>query len=159
MKCARIQDLLKSDYLDAQLDQKLRLLVDSHLEKCPPCQALKKSLQEQRISLRAIKQKDVPPEIWQNIQSAIIEEQLKEPGNIFGLTREILKMVFSIPRPAFALAGALAVVVLAFVLGQMILGSRNPLTATTAEDALAEYRINGDTYTQNFGTSIEEYFL
>ena len=159
MKCARVQDLLKSDYLDAQLDKKLRLRVDGHLEKCPSCQELKKGLREQRISLRAIKQKEVPPEIWQNIQNAIIEEQLKEPANIFEVAREILKRAFSIPRPAFALAGALAVMVLAFVLGQMILGSRNPLIATTAEDVLAEYRINGDTYTQNFGTSIEEYFL
>ena len=84
MKCTRVQDLLKSDYLDAELNQELRRQIDSHLKKCPTCQVLKKSLRDQRISLRAIKQKDVPPEIWQNIQSTIIEERLKEPENIFG---------------------------------------------------------------------------
>jgi len=159
MKCTRVQDLLKSDYLDAELNQELRRQIDSHLKKCPTCQVLKKSLRDQRISLRAIKQKDVPPEIWQNIQSTIIEERLKEPENIFGNAWEGLKRAFSIPRPVFTMAGALATVILALVLGQVVLGRRQSVTGPIKEDTWAEYQLNGDTYTYNLGTTIEEYFL
>jgi len=159
MKCTKVQDLLKSDYMDAELNQELRRQIDSHLEKCPACQTLKQSLRDQRISLRAIKQKDVPPEIWQNIQSTIIAQRLKEPENIFGNAWEGLKRAFPIPRPAFALASAMAVVILALVLGQTILGKRQPLTVQIANETWEDYQINGETYTYNFGTALEEYFL
>ncbi len=159
MKCTRVQDLLKSDYLDAELNQELRWQVESHLEKCPTCQALKQRIESQRIGLRETKQKDVPPEIWQNIQSAIIQERLKEPKSIFGNAWEGLGRVFSIPRPAFALASAAGVLILALVAGKAILGNRQFVTTGAEEDAWAEYRLNGDTYIYNLGTDIEEYFL
>ena len=159
MKCTRVQDLLKSDYLDKELNQNLLRQVEGHLEKCPACKALKQRLESQRIALRAIKQKAVPPEIWQNIQSAISEEELKEPENIFKNAWESLKRVFSLPWPAFALASALAVVIFAFFLWQTTLDQRQFSTSPTEEDTWAAYQLNGDTYTYNLGTAIEEYFL
>ena len=68
MKCARIQDLLKSDYLDAQLDERLLLQVETHLKSCPTCKELKKELECQRTAMRQIKHQEVPAQIWQNIK-------------------------------------------------------------------------------------------
>ena len=159
MKCTRVQDLLKSDYLDAELNQKLRRQVEGHLEKCPTCQALKQQLRSQHAALRGIKQKDVPPEIWQNIQSAIMEERLKGPEDIFGYAWARLKRVFSVPRPAFALASAAAVIIFALVTGKTFFWNGQSVTGPIEEDIWQVYQLNGGMYTYNLGTAIEEYFL
>jgi len=159
MKCTVVQDILKSDYLDGELNQKLRQQIEGHLQTCPTCQASKEELESLRVALRGAQRKKVPAEIWQNIQSAIIEEQLKEPESIPGYVWTRLKRVFSLPRPALAFTSAVAVIIVSLVAGKTILNNDQYTTSTVEEDILQVYQVNGDIYTYNLGTAIEEYFL
>lgn len=159
MKCQKICDLLKSDYLDKELNNELRRAVEKHLEHCPTCRLLKEELDSQRIALRSLEQEAVPKQIWQNIQNSIIQEQLREQRNVFDYLSKGLRKVFSLPRPAFALAASFAVLIIALFVGKIILNQPGPVTTASNEDIFRDYRLNGVTEIYNFGTEIEEYFL
>jgi anti-sigma factor RsiW len=159
MKCQEVRDLLKSDYLDAELSDDLRRAIEKHLEHCPACRLLKEELDSQRVALRGLEQQEVPARIWQNIQDAILKEQLKQQKNVFGYVREGLRKLFYPPRLAFVLASSLAVCIIILFVGKIILNQRSPLDTAIGEDVFRDYRLNGFTEAYNFGTEIEEYFL
>ena len=74
MKCEKICDLLKSDYLDQELTAELRREIDEHLVQCPGCRSLKEELDSWRVALRGLGQREVPAVVWQNIQDKILKE-------------------------------------------------------------------------------------
>jgi anti-sigma factor RsiW len=159
MKCQKVCDLLKSDYLDGELSEELRRETDRHLEHCSACRQLKQELDSQRIALRGIGQQEVPAQIWQNIQNTILKEQLRQQTNIFSYARDGLRRFFYSPRPALVLAATFAVFIIALFVGRVILSQRSPLNVAIGEDVFRDYRLNGDREIYNFGTDIEEYFL
>jgi len=149
MKCKDIQELLKSDYLDGELDPGREKAVEEHLLKCPACRELEGRLKTHHEILQSAK-KDAPPEyVWQNIRRAIITE---------GTTREY--RVHFIPRPVFALATALTAIICVVVLASAIM-RHQPFYGGNGDDTLAVYTLNGETSDSinDLGTTIEEYFL
>ena len=159
MKCKKIGDLLKSDYLDGELSDELRLEIERHLKQCSACRLLKQELASQRIALRGLEQREVPTQIWQNIQNAIIDGQAKEQKGVFSQAWESFKGVFYPRRPAFVLASTLAVFIIVLFVGKIVLNQRTVIKTASDDDFLTDYRLNGFTEGYNFGTEIEEYFL
>jgi anti-sigma factor RsiW len=159
MKCKKICDLLKSDYLDGELNDKLRREIERHLGRCPACRLLKQELDSQRIALHSLEKQEVPVQIWQNIQNTILQEQIKQRKNVFSYVREGLRRLLYSPRPAFVLASSLAVCIIILFVGKLIVGQRGPFDSAIGENFFGDYRLNGFAEAYNFGTEIEEYFL
>lgn len=159
MKCSKVCDLLKSDYLDAELSKDLRREIDKHLERCSACRLLKQELDSQRIALRGLKQQEVPVQIWENVQSAILKEQSEKQKNVFSYAWEGLMRFLCPPRPAFVLITTSAVFIIILFVGKLILNQPGSFDTASNGDFFKDYRLNGFTETYNFGTEIEEYFL
>ncbi len=149
MSCKEIQELLKSDYLDGELDPAWEKAVAEHLLKCPACRELEGRLKAHHEILQSAK-KDLPPEyVWQNIRRAITTE---------GTTREY--RVHFMPRPVFILATALTAIICVVVLTSTIV--RNQFFyGVNGDDTLAVYTLNGEAgdSVNDLGTTIEDYFL
>jgi anti-sigma factor RsiW len=62
LECRQIADLL-ADYLDGSLEQRLRDLVDWHIESCPPCVAFVNTYRGTIEVTRKIPDVPIPPEL------------------------------------------------------------------------------------------------
>lgn len=159
MKCKKVCDLLKSCYLDGELSGELRAEIERHLKHCPACRLLRDELVAQQLALRGLEEQKVPAEIWQNIQNKILERQPKPQKNIFIPAWEGLRAFFYPPRPAFVLASALTVFIIALFAGKLFFNQRLTLKTTGGDDFFADYQLNGFAEVYSFDTEIEEYFL
>ena len=149
MNCKETQELLKSDYLDGELNSVQEKAVTEHLSKCPACREIEGRLKVHYEILQSAK-KDSPPEyVWQNIRRAITTE---------GTTREY--RVHFMPRPVFALATVVTAIICVVVLTSAIMRNQYFYTGN-GDDTLAVYTLNGETSdsVNDLGTAIEEYFL
>ncbi len=66
MKCRQIETLL-SPYLENELSQEKKALVDGHIKKCPKCSSLLSSMREARDSLAQIPEIDVSPSLMERL--------------------------------------------------------------------------------------------
>lgn len=161
MRCEKIQELLKSDYLDAEINKAQEEYIREHLKSCPECSKLRQELQQQRLIFRQAKQAQAPQRLWQNIREKIIAEQLKRQKSPAAGFLQSLKRSLWMPPPVFAISGAVAVIVfVTLIAGGIIQKKQSPGREEFIEIAAA-YDLNGenDDVLYNFGTNIEEYFL
>jgi len=136
MQCERVQDLLKMDYLDGELEGYSKLSVDEHITACPECRNLKNALMSQRASLKRIGPAEVPAGVWDGIKTAVA---------VSGPRPASLNLA-----PVSALAAALAIIVLVIFAGTKLF---------VPPEQPSEYSIDGDLTQYDLGTSIEEHFL
>ena len=110
------------------------------------------------------KRQEVPARVWNNIQSAIIAERLKQEQNVFARMLAGLKDIFLAPKRSLVFAriamGTMLVLILA---GTFAYNGYNGRYSGAAGDSVIveTYSINGDIEETVFGlgTSVEEYFL
>jgi len=154
MWCKKIQELLKSDYLDGQANQKEEQLVKEHLAGCGLCRKLEEELRAQQALLKNAKRIAVPESLWQNIRQGIASEEL---SGTRGLLQRLRDYVFR-PRPAFVLASALTMII--FITFFFIFAVQKRQFDDAGSD-MAVYSLNGesDDSLYSLGTNIEEYFL
>ncbi len=113
MDCKEIKKLLLTDYLDKQSDVKVRIQVQKHLGACVECRRL-----EEEIRLAAVLpfKNSAKPEaqesVWLNIKERIFERKSRQ-ASLLDVIKEKLR-VFSLPRPAFALASAMVIFLVIF---------------------------------------------
>jgi len=158
MRCKKIQELLKTDYLDGQANQREEQLVKEHLASCEQCRRLEEELRTQQAFLKNAKRIPVPEGIWQNIRQNIINEELKQTSGIMERLRDYL---FA-PRPVFVLASAFTMVI--FVIAFFALAIQKGQFSSRLDDTTSDmviYSLNGenDDLLYSLGTNIEEYFL
>ena len=149
MQCRKIQELLKSDYLDGESKQRELRDIKEHLEQCPECSRLEKELQGQRMLFQKVKRQQMPERVWQNIRDTIVEKRLHQESSIFA------------PRPLFAFAGALTALIFMVIFAGDVIQKNQPLNKLNGEEIIAGYGLNGESEDSLFtlGTDIEEYFL
>ena len=161
MRCKKIQELLKSDYLDGEVNQREERQISEHLAKCQECQRLEKELQGQRMVFEKAKRQQVPEGVWQNIRDTIVTEQLNEESRVSRGILERLRAFLFPPRPVFAIAGALAAIIFAVIVAGAIIQKKQSFSKENSAESIAGYNLNGEStdllYT--LGTNIEEYFL
>ena len=162
MLCRKIQELLKTDYLDGQVNEKQKQEIREHLLLCPKCRQLEQELQSQRLLFQKAKQHDVPERVWHNIRNAIITEGLsEEKSSSEGFFTRLRNYLFA-PKPAFVLATTLMVAIFfAFLAGVFIQKKQSLSKAYIPEGDIGVYTLSSvsDTSLYELGTDIEEYFL
>ena len=150
MLCRRIQELLKTDYLDARLSPAEEQQIKEHLTQCPRCRRLEEELQAERRIFQNASRQQVPEHIWQNIRDTIITGRLNQE-------RETKWA----PRPAFALASIFAFVILVAIFAGNFIQKKQVLSRQNDAEVVAAYSLNNQNgyLLDDLGTDIEEYFL
>ena len=161
MRCDRIREFLKSDYLDGQATGKEKQAVLEHLKQCPQCRQMEKELLAARQVLQGAKEQQVPERLWQNIRQAIVTESVSAEDAVNKSVWERMRGLIWAPRPVFALASALTAVIFIAIFAGLIIQNRLSISRLDSALSVIEYRANGDNahLLNGFGTNIEEYFL
>ncbi|MCX5656812.1 MAG: hypothetical protein NTZ48_01040 [Candidatus Omnitrophica bacterium] len=161
MQCRKIREVLKTDYLDGEVNVRKQQIIDEHLVQCPECRKLGKELQAQRLLFQKANRQQVPERLWQNIHNAIVEEGLNRETSVNrGVLWRLRESIWS-PRPVFALAGALMVIIFVVVFAGTLIQKGQSLGKENGGEMVADYNLNvesGDLI-YDLGTGIEEYFL
>ncbi len=166
MKCKKVKELILTDYLDEQLNEDQKKNIEEHLSSCGVCREYELAARKTVIEPFNNVEKQNPPEAaWHKIK-----EQIKEE-NRQGLINPFADLIRRINPFAYALKPALAVVtiiIIIFVATAIIkLPSENSEVVEVDPDNQIECMnyllgvFDQDSLTENndFGTSIEEYFL
>jgi len=161
MQCKKIQELLTSDYLDGETNQRERKFIDEHLGQCPACLRHLEELQAQRALFQKAKRQQVPERIWLDIRDNIVMERLNQESRLSRriLDLERLKGFLFPPRPVFALASALTTVIFVMIFA-VIVNQKNQYFSKENE-LFSGYSLNSDNGDSlaDLGTNIEQYFL
>jgi len=114
MKCKRVQDMIKTDYIDGELDALLKSRIDEHLRICPECRRLEETLREGTIDpLKKAELMQPSEAVWDNIRAAIEEERTRTfPAISISALRDLF--IFRKPKLAIVTAFLLAVVITFF---------------------------------------------
>ena len=154
MRCKEIQEWLKTDYLDSEASQEQERLIRAHLAACRHCREMEETLRSQRSIFQQVKQKEVPAHLWQNIYEKIMAERLKQEEGLGTKVFERLRNYLFAPKPVFVLARALAVVIF-FALFATLFFQGGPVSS----NGIYSLSSMKEDMVDDFGTSIEEYFL
>ncbi|MBF0486183.1 MAG: zf-HC2 domain-containing protein [Candidatus Omnitrophica bacterium] len=158
--CENLRELILTDYLDGEADDKARAAVDAHLLQCADCRSLLKEAQEGFVMpLETVAREAVPAEIWISLQDRISArtswaERLRE---FFGHMAGEFSYVKLVP-----VLGMAAVMLLT---GPVIL--QNSRTIQAKEKAQQEYLVgllassgnSSEAASDAAANPIEEYFL
>jgi hypothetical protein len=118
MKCDDCLNLL-TEYIDGEASEHDAASVSAHLITCISCANEFDTLTaEQEIYARYDRELNISPSMWNAIEARTAVE--RQPGNGFSL-RASLAALFATPRFGFAFSGAMAVVIVAVVVGVMYL--------------------------------------
>lgn len=161
MKCDKIQELLKTNYLDGRLNSRQKEDIKQHLEICPQCHKLEKELQSQRALFKNIGKQEVPERVWHNIRETILAENLNPELVVTnGIFQRLRELIF-IPRPVFALASAFAAVIFILVFTGISIHHQQSFIELNNEEIISDYSLtNGISNTgYDLGINIEQYFL
>lgn len=151
--CAQILELLKTGYLDNELDEVTRKQVNQHLEECPACRRMKENLEAVALLLRNAPRANPPENIWPRIQAEIRRARVKPTGNFAALHFKH----FFIKRNAFAFAAAAALVLAAVGFNFMTGRTDNGEIAPALASLLGNDEIHAPNL--NFGSDLEKHFL
>jgi len=165
MDCKIVKELITTDYVDKELDEKLMKEIAVHLRACKKCSVFEESLRKAAVEpFKNIKEIRPPEYLWERIKENIEKENTRQEQGLFVYIRNYLQLVFAIPRPIFA---ATAVIIVCIILGVILgvsLNSQHQITNYLQDqiDFISSLDVNSSnsstTNHNGFGTTIEEYF-
>ncbi|MFC1576205.1 zf-HC2 domain-containing protein [Candidatus Omnitrophota bacterium] len=153
MNCEKIQDLLITDYIDGEANEKTRRMITDHLAACDKCRVFEKTVQEKVVKPFKGAQKETPPEfIWHRVRRGIVEDGKPAP-----------RKAWFVLKPAFATAlVAMAIFAIIIVSGRLT-KDRNgvDIYITDQIEFLIEPGSSSDSDSsgQGLGTAIEIFLL
>ena len=157
VNCKQIIDLLRSDYMDNELDAPVRREVDRHLEHCPKCRKARADIEATLQPLRNASRLPTPAGLWPGIRNEIMTRQrAPKPHPAFNL-HNIFARVAGNGWNAFALAAAAMLLITAIGLNLNADRQRNVDSTLTIQGLLGNEEPREFNF--NFGSSIENYFL
>ncbi|MBF0504312.1 MAG: zf-HC2 domain-containing protein [Candidatus Omnitrophica bacterium] len=173
MNCRKIQDVLITDYIDGQLDQKHKFLIEEHLAHCLHCKEFYIITQQAVIAPFVTTAAAKPPEIiWARVREAIgAREDSEKVGTDANFVMDFLrKLVFVptfpvfFPKPVFVFSTIVTLVLMIGILPQLMI--THPTIKIDARSQM-EYLsylsgTGGDisaSDSADLGTPIEKYFL
>jgi len=160
MKCHECQEHILSGYLDNELNVDLKTAIDGHLSECNKCKEFAAIAQKAVVEPFKELQRETPPEaIWDNIKEEIEGERLEAGVDWLGKLKELLS-----PKPVFAIATIASLVLMVFVFAP---GRRQGDLARTNGVKVEHFEnidyvaglLDEQNGSEEYGTSIEEYFL
>lgn len=161
MNCKEIQELLITDYIDNEIDDRSRNEIEQHLKACKECGRFEQALKQAAVTpFEGAAKEKVPEHIWHQLKGRIESEQaVSQPVNVFDRLRTILPM----RKPVFALAAVTAAVLFILVITKIPLNGQKTVNAYLDEQLeFFSYTMNGEKNgysSMDFGTNIEKYFL
>ena len=165
MKCKKIQEIILTDYLDGQLNEKQKSSLGLHLAECKGCKEFSTYAMKNIAGLFTNAERLIPSEIvWRRIKGNIEAERPNKPGFVIGFF-ERLKGSLYIPKPVTIFVTALTFILVASLVLALYIGNQNKLnynSQKTIQDKDYYEELLSDTYTTKdtgFGTAIEENFL
>ncbi len=161
MQCRKIQELLKADYLDGELNPREQQYIKEHLVRCPQCRRLEEKLYAQHMIFQKVKRQQVPERVWQNISDAIVMQRLNQESSVNRGIFERLRDAILAPRPVFALASAVTVIIFVLVFAGNFIQKRQSFSKVNGGENIIEYNFNieSEDFVYDLGTNIEKYFL
>jgi len=170
MNCQKIQEIILTDYMDGQLDDKHKCAIEEHLAHCQHCKEFASIAQERAVKpFINVEKQEVPAVIWDQVKEAIAARGKPKTN----LIAEIYQWLSSIresvafpvfPRPVFALASVVTLILMIGILPQFMMN--NP-SVKIDEVGQVEYLslltdasggVSG-AESADLGTPIEKYFL
>ena len=166
MKCNKVKALVM-DYIDEELNQKLKHDLASHLESCPSCKEMEQTLRQTIIEpLRQAEKIKAPDRVWYQLKETIVNR--KQRVSLPGLLAQ-WSGYFRIKRPVLVPVTAMIVVILlvsVFFFRKPPFTTQDTLNAYLEEQAelLSQLAENGEEDyfgidDVSLGTSIERYLL
>lgn len=159
MRCKKIQEFLRSDYIDGEASQSESRYIKEHLAGCLECRKLEKELKAQRALFENLKQDPVPEGVWQNIRDSVVRQRLnqeEEPGVLERLRRSCFRL-----PPVYVLTGAFTLVLVVALIAGIFIQKRQEFNMAKEEESIAGYGLNGENQDMLYSleTNVEEYFL
>jgi predicted anti-sigma-YlaC factor YlaD len=164
MNCKKIQEFIITDYIDGQMGDKQKSLIDQHLVHCHACKGYLDSIKNEVVNPFVNAPKDVPDEfLWPRIKQTM-EEQQHVGKSFIPDFWERLRSAVHIPRPAFALATVATLIFVVGTTGQLMVNSQMmkikgqeqvEYLSSLIDEPVEIAANNGN----DFGTPIEKYFL
>jgi anti-sigma factor RsiW len=164
MNCRKIQEIILTDYIDDQLDQKRKCFIDEHLEHCHQCREFAAIAQERLVKpFSNAEKQEVPAIIWDQVKESIAAQQEPKVSLIEEIL-ERLRQVVSMPRPVFAMASLVTLVLMISILPQFMMSNPAVKINGVGQVEYLSYLTgtSGDVSTSesaDLGTPIEKYFL
>ncbi len=180
MDCKKCQELILTDYLDGEIEGGLKNTLEQHMAVCDDCQGYFESAQKTVLqplvnAKRNVLSKDA---IWSRLQNDIhAEHEYKdEPEGQMNILGRLKSLIF-MPKPVFALATFLAVIMTFLIWNSSInqshlvqndqnkkrlITKKGMGTIQTQKEDEVEYIAFCFEQSEDFkdyGTSMEEYFL
>ena len=158
--CKEFKDLILTDYIDGELDEKTKGQLEGHLRACSPCREFADEAKAQLVTPFAqASRAAVPEDLWRSIEESIVgegEETLPVQSWIDRLIGSL-----ALPRLAPVLLSFILFISVGF---WMLRGHQVPQTAHSDSGEYATYVLDSvselaETDNNSFGTSIEQYFL
>jgi anti-sigma factor RsiW len=137
MNCKKTQEIIITDYIDGQMTNKAKNLIDQHLAQCPACTGYLSNIRKAVVNPFVNVSKDVPDQLlWERIKQNIEEDQQQQfEVSLKPNFWERFKLVVHIPRPAFALATVVTMIFLFGSTGQLFLST--PAVKINGQDQMA----------------------
>ena len=165
MKCKKIREIILTDYIDGQLNEKQRSSLGLHLAECKGCKEFSTYAVKNIAGLFTNAERLIPSEIvWRRIKGSIEAEETNKPGVVIGFF-ERLKGTLYIPKPATIFVTTLTFILVASLALALYIGNQNKLnynSQKTIQSTDYYEELFSDAYTTKdtgFGTAIEENFL
>lgn len=163
MKCNQIQDLILTDYLDGQLDEKKGAIIEKHLTVCACCRELVDATRKGVLApFSTVKGIEPPGFLWERIKDAIITEQ-QSNRYYQPWVEKVRKWVF-LPRIAVVAPIVTILILIGVMMPLKVTHQQNTQTKVQEQVAYLAF-LTEETSTEvlsgsnGFGTLLEEYFL
>ena len=164
MNCKSVQELIITDYIDGQMGDKQKDLIDQHLVHCYECKEYLSSIKREAVNPFVNAYKEVPDgALWGRIKQIVADDQQQQlEKSLEPDFWERLRGAVHFPRPAFALATLVTMLFMIGSIGQLFYIS--PVVKINGQDQIEYIRslieepvaLNNGSDSQ---TPIEKYFL
>ncbi len=160
MQCEQCQQFILTDYLDGETNDTQNREIEEHLSCCTQCKEFAQNAKKITVEpFENMERLQPSPQVWANIQEKINQPQ-EQPDVLAGFLDKV-KELLSAPRSAFALATALAVILMIVTLvpnkgNQSNVARIDPVEQIEYMASLEIYEPDENGY---YETDIEEYFL
>lgn len=177
MNCKKAQELILTDYLDEEINKEQ---VDAHIASCKECReflAVVKKITVEPLE-QATKDNLSRDVIWTRIQDEIKTKESDAQGYNWdlGFLSRLKDIIFA-PKPVFAMGTCAALIMMVLALNFNARQSQLPSNAQSSnpvivaekitdaqtkeidQDIYLTYYFDQSESAQNYGTSLEEYFL
>ncbi len=158
--CKEFRDVILTDYIDGELDKDVKVRLEAHLRVCAHCREFADEVKAQLVvPFKQTQRVSVPEDLWRSIEESIAQENEEMQPAANWIDRLVQSLTLPRLVPVF-LSLILFISAGLWILnshqGSQVAGNDSGEYVADILDSVSELaEIDND----NFGTSIEQYFL